>query len=299
MSYQVSPDGQGGTVVQSSGGRNIGHTGVTAGGYDDVTGEYQSGWTEQELNNQFVGSEITEEALPPEYHIRQRMETNPITSPTGSEADVARWILTPGDVSQAEIQGMIEAFDQNDIPDAQRDLMLDLLCLKEGSKSFAELSAEAKAVLAPYMGEGYEQYYQESEEDSEGEETNQLEMLVDHFGIREAFDRMDEQSQQDLEVLGGDVLNAQPDANLAESQQADAQNLYNAGDYQGAFITQLSSAFNSGRMSASECVQEAISKMGLKSAIDAYTRLQYGYSATGNPMSYGRGTTDIYEETYD
>ena len=293
----MQTDGEGGTVVHSSGGRNLGHIGVTAQPVDEVTGEYRSDWYEEDVHSQFVGPELTEDALPPEYHIQKRMETNPIISPTGTEADVVQWLLTPGDVSEGEIQGLIEAFDQNNIPDDQRDLLLDMLCLKEGSKSFYDLTPEAQAILAPYMGAEYEDYLQSDSE--EQEQGSQLELLVDHFGIREAFDRMDEEGQQGLEAIGGDVLNAQPDASMAESQQADAQNLYNSGDYQGAFLTQLSSAFHSGKMSAAECVQEAISKMGLKSALDAYTRLQYGYSATGNNVTYGRQSANDYDETYD
>ena len=273
MSHTVTYNPESGeSVVETRGGKNIGHAGVTAGGRDEFTGEY----LEPQFEQDFATANL--DALPPEY--RQSQTHTPITDDYSSAEDVARWLQTPGEISQEEINTLVAAWDANGTPGHERDTLLELLSYKNREVAFSQLSEEALEMLGLNL--------QEAQVDApENADLDELQASLSPED-QQKLERMDDSSYEDLQVLVSDALSVQQDPGLVDEQRQQAEQLYKAGDFGGALMSELSAQVHEGQLTAADAIRLAVGKMGMKDAIDCYSRLQYGYSATGNNISYGR-----------
>lgn len=278
MSWTVEPDGQGGSTVTHSGGRAINHVGITAGEVDELTGEYKSGWNETQMYNQFVGDD--DDVLSPEDRIRARLD---VPFEDIDEEAVQR------NQDYLDALASINPGIHQAVQWASRNLPAEFVEQYNthlDNEMWEELNADVEQLMNLWREAGFENYNNESDESSN--DGDDLDALASELGLEEQLEKVNEESRGDLQGLAQDLLSGEPDYSLATGQMEQAESLYASGDYNGAMVTSLSAAFHSGQMSAKEAVAQAVRKIGIKGAIDAYTRIAYGYSATGNETVYGR-----------
>ena len=257
-------------VVETSGGRNLGHVGVYAGSRDTFTGEWR-----EDVDHQQVDEPA--EFLPPDHAVNQQLGANPLTDPNSSDESIVAWLKAPGHISQEQMAQIIEGMNQNNMPNHQRDTLVELLCHKEGSLSYEALSEEAREMLGATEFEA-------------GADHDLLDDVITGLPeqAQQQIERMDADSVEDLKVLGDLAMAVEQEPGLADTQLALAEQYAANADYGSAFIAQLSSAFHAGQLTQQQAITMAIEKMGLKDAIDCYSRVSLGYSATGSEITYGR-----------
>jgi hypothetical protein len=271
MSYNVTFDPSGESVVESRGGRNMGHVGVTAGGRDDFTGEYQ----EPQFDRDFTSEGI--DALPPQY--RHEYAHTPITDSTSSTEQVVAWLKQPGEVTQDQINTLVEAWDRNGTPGHERDTLMQLISYKAGEVPFGALSEDALEMLG----------IDPTEAAIDDPVNGALEELQDSLDpeIQQQLERLDDASYEDLQVLTASALECEADYSVVNEQREQAQELYNNGDYAGAFISELSAQFHEGEITQEQAIKIAIEKVGLQDSIDAFSKLSLGYSAVKGQLRFG------------
>jgi hypothetical protein len=280
MAYTITPGADG--SVQVSQGRG-GYT-VNPPMADEVTGVI--GEYEPEVSPLFDDNFDrfdAFDALPPEIQQREQFASNPFTDANGSDEAIRNWILTPGIVSEQQMQAIIEGWEQNNLPENDRDLIVELLAYKEGSIGFEELGDEARGLL------GFDQ--QATEYLTPADEI--LSELSED--AQEALSKADPEEVADLKAVGNELLASVPDPTRADEYSQAADQCYQNGDTEGAFLYALNAQFSSGQLTAREAVQTAISKLGLSAAYNAMLRLQQG-----DPESIEYGYTHANDyDTYD
>lgn len=133
-----------------------------------------------------------------------------------------------------------------------------------------------------------------SVEPTDGDDTDgdDIAALAAELDMEGQLERMDDSSKADLTTLKDYVFNHEADPDIAGEQMELAEECYANSDYDGAVIAGLSAQYHAGNMDVKQAVSQAVKQLGLKGAVDAYSRLALGYSATGNDMTYGYETND-------
>lgn len=279
MSYNITQAADGSAQINSG---RPGYT-VNPPMRNDATGEFDS--YEPEVTPLFDDNFDrfdAFDALPPDYQQREEVAGNPFTDPSSTEADIRAWVLTPGQISPQQLNAILEGMEQNQASDNTRDLISELISLKEGSIGIDDLSEAALEFL----------------DVDTPENSTPADEILDSLSedAQRQLEQVDPEEMNDLRATGNDLLTATPDPSQAEAYNQAAEQCYQTGDSEGALLYALNSAFNSGQLTAKEAVTTAIQKMGLSRAYNALLRLQQG---DPDSIEYGYSRNSYDNDTFD
>jgi hypothetical protein len=278
MAITITSDGAGNSQV------NYGRPGYTVNPptIDETTGEYTE--YEPEITPVHDGrfNAFDEfDALPPEYHQRQAVESTPFTDANSGENEIRQWVLDQGPVSDAQIQAILQGMDDNNADDSTRDLISELLSYKAGSLGIDDLSEAALEFL----------------DVDTPENSTPADEILDSLSedAQRQLEKVDPEEMEDLRSVGNELLGATPDVSLADYYSQAAEQCYQNADTEGAYLNALSAQFHSGQISAKEAVSDGIKRLGLSRAYNALLRLQQG---DPDSITYGYDTNETIDYDY-